>query len=94
MVKVGVTLIVAMTGASPVLTAENGEISPFPEAARPMEVSVLLQSKLVVPPVFVEVKVVEAGALLQTTRLAGSFTWPAGLTVMVKLWAGPLQLMD
>ena len=35
--KVGVTVIVATTGAKLLLTAANGAMFPFPEGARPME---------------------------------------------------------
>ena len=42
-VKVGVTTMVATTGAVPVLTAVNEAIFPVPLAARPMLVVVLVQ---------------------------------------------------
>jgi hypothetical protein len=50
--KIGVTVIVALTGAFPVLVAINEGMSPVPLAANPMEVAVLVQLKVVVPPVF------------------------------------------
>lgn len=39
----GVTVIVAVTGAVPLLTATNEAISPEPEAARPIELLVFVQ---------------------------------------------------
>ena len=46
---VGVTVMVAVTGAVPVLTAVKEAISPVPLAARPMEVFEFVQEKLVFP---------------------------------------------
>ena len=43
LVKVGVTVIVAITGAVVVLVTVNEEILPVPAAARPMEVFELTQ---------------------------------------------------
>lgn len=50
--KIGVTVIVALTGAFPVLVAVNEAMSPVPLAANPMEVAVLVQLYVVVPPEF------------------------------------------
>ena len=44
LVKVGVTTIVAITGAVPVLTAVNEAMFPVPDAARPMLVTELVQA--------------------------------------------------
>ena len=44
LVKVGVTTMVATTGADPVLTAVNEAILPVPLAARPMLVNELVQA--------------------------------------------------
>ena len=44
LVKVGVTTIVAITGAVPVLTAVKLAMLPMPLAARPMLVSELVQA--------------------------------------------------
>ncbi len=46
------------------------------------------------PPELVVAKATEAGALLHTTRLFGSITWPEGFTVMVKVCEGPVQPAD
>ena len=43
-VNVGVTTMVAITGAVPVFTAVNEAILPVPEAARPMLVVVLVHA--------------------------------------------------
>ena len=42
-VKDGVAVIVAVTGAAPVLTAVNAGILPFPEAARPIDGALFVQ---------------------------------------------------
>ena len=44
LVKVGVTTMVAITGAVPVFTAVNEAILPVPEAARPMLVVVFVHA--------------------------------------------------
>ena len=44
LVKVGVTVIVATTGAVPVLVAINEAILPLPEAARPILVTSFVQA--------------------------------------------------
>ena len=44
LVKVGVTTMVATTGADPVLTAVNEAMLPVPEAAKPMLVVELVQA--------------------------------------------------
>jgi hypothetical protein len=43
LVYVGVTVIVAITGAVPLLIAVNGVISPVPEANNPIEESEFVQ---------------------------------------------------
>lgn len=92
LVKVGVTVIVAITVDVPPLKAVNDGRLPFPLAASPMEGSLLDQVNVVVPPVLVVVKLTAADdAVLQTTTLLGWFTWADGLTVMVKLLVGPVQ---
>lgn len=47
----GVTVIVAVTGAVPLLVAVNEEMLPVPLAPRPMLVLLLLHAYVVVPPV-------------------------------------------
>ena len=44
LVKVGVTTIVATTGAVVVLTAVNEAILPVPDANKPMDVAVLVHA--------------------------------------------------
>jgi hypothetical protein len=87
---VGVTVIVAVTGALVVLIAVNDGIFPLPLAASPIVGSLLVQLKPVLPtaPVKLMALVEEP---LQTTWLAGSATLGVGLTVMVKLCAIPAQ---
>lgn len=58
--KLGVTVMVAVTGAEPLLVAWNDGIWPVPLAPRPIEVLVLLQAYVTVPPVALEVKLVAA----------------------------------
>jgi len=63
LVKVGVTIIVAMTGVVPALTAEKEAISPDPEAASPIPGVSLVQANDVVPPVLEVVKLTAVVAL-------------------------------
>ena len=51
--KVGVTFNAEVTGLLPVFIPVNAEISPVPLAARPIEVILFVQSKVVVPFTFV-----------------------------------------
>ena len=51
LVKVGVTVIVAVTGDVPVLMAVNAAILPVPLAPSPIEGVLLTQLYVVVPPV-------------------------------------------
>ncbi len=93
-VKVGVTVMVAITGAVPVLTAVNAAMSPVPEAGIPMEGSELTQENRVLPPVLVVEKIVgEAVAPLQITCEGGWFTCAFGLTVIVKVVVCPVQVV-
>ncbi len=55
-VNLGVTVIVAVTGAVPVLTAANEAISPTPLPPRPIEVVLFVQLYTIVPPVAVDPK--------------------------------------
>ena len=92
-VKVGVTVIVAVTGDVPALVAVKEAMLPVPLAARPIDIVLLVQSYVVAPPVLLVPKVTAiVGLLLQTTWSAGSFTWADGLTVIVKVCAVPEQL--
>jgi hypothetical protein len=67
LVKVGVTTIVATTGAVVLLVAVNKAIFPVPDAANPIEVALLVQAYVVVPIVLVVVKVTAVALALQTT---------------------------
>ncbi len=91
--KVGVTVMVALIGAVPPLVAVKAGSGPLPLAPRPIAVLLLLHSYVVLPPLRSVVKV-NAGtaALLQCTWSAGSSTCADGLTVIVKVCAGPVQL--
>jgi len=51
LLKVGVTVIVALIGAEPVLVAVKAGSEPVPLAPRPIAVFELLQAYVVVPPV-------------------------------------------
>ena len=70
LVKVGVTVIVAVIGAVPVFTAIN-EIFPVLAAASPIAGLEFVQEYVVLPPVLFVVKVTEAFSPLHTTTLAG-----------------------
>jgi hypothetical protein len=54
LVYTGVTVIVAVTGTIPILTAANEAISPVPLAPRPIEVVLFVQLYTTVPPVAVD----------------------------------------
>ncbi len=56
LVYAGVTVIVAETGAVPVLTAVKEGMSPVPLAPRPIEVVLFTQLYTIVPPVVGEPK--------------------------------------
>ena len=91
-VNVGVTTIVAITGAVPVLVAVNDEMFPIPDAKSPIPGVSFVQAKVVVPQVLLVPKITDIVlALLQTTWLAGWITWPVGFTVIVKVFVGPVQ---
>ena len=81
---VGVTSMVATTGALVIFTAVNDMISPVPDAPRPIAVLLLVHS-YVVDPVAVRVEKMISAVLspLQTTWFAGVFTCPAGLYITV-----------
>ena len=90
-VKVGVTVIVAVTGAVPALDAVNAAIVPVPFVARPMEPSELVQ--LYVPPGTDPEKVtVLVGVPLQTVWFDTGLTVGPGFTVIVKDAGVPLHV--
>ena len=91
-VKVGVTTIVATTGAVVMLVAGKEAILLVPVAARPMLVLSLVQVYVVVPTEFVVVKsTAVVVAPLQSSWLEGGSTSPVGLTVMLKVFVEPTQ---
>ena len=95
LVMVGVTVMVAIAGAVPVFIATNAGILPVPVAPSPMLVLLFVQVYKVVPPVLTVPKVTSAVLIvLQTSWSAGRFTCPVGLTVMRKVFDGPLQLIE
>ena len=85
----GVTVMVATIGPMVVLVVTNGSISPVPLAARPMPVLLLVQ--LYVEP-GVPLKVIKAVVTpVQYTLLLTGVTTGIGLTVIVKVFEGPVQ---
>lgn len=86
----GVTVIVAVVGVAPLLTAVKLAISPRPAAARPIEVLSFVQLNCV--PATVPVKRAAFVVLpLQSTWLATAATVGVGLTVMVNVLDVPVQ---
>ena len=78
--NVGVTIIVATTGAVPVLVAVKERISPEPEAGIPIPGWSFVHEYVVVPIVLVVVKRISVVASsLQCTWSPGWFTCPSGL---------------
>jgi hypothetical protein len=86
----GVTIIVATSGAVPLLTAANEGTSPIPVAASPIDVLLLVQLKVVPATGPLTVTCVVA-APLQTAWSAIAFTIGVGFTVIVRLPDGPAQ---
>lgn len=86
----GVTVMVAVTGALVVLIAVNDGISPVPFAARPIEGSLLVQLKEVVPTEPVKLTM-PVGNPLHTARLAGTNTLGIGFKVIVKIAGAPVH---
>ena len=83
-VAVGVTVMVAVAGAVPVLVAVNAPILPVPLAARPMDVVLFVQLKVV--PTTEPLKLTaEVVAPLQSVWLETAFTSGVGLIDIVAL---------
>ena len=91
LVYVGVTVIVATTGALVGLVAVKDAILPVPDAARPMLVLLLVQLYTVFAPLPVKITAA-VGAPLHTAWLATAFTVGVGLTVIVNVIVGPVQV--
>lgn len=82
LVNVGVTVIVAVTGALVTFVAINDRISSTPDAPNPMDGVLLVQVYVTMPPVFGLLKfTVAVGEPLHTTWLATAFIVGVGLTV-------------
>jgi hypothetical protein len=79
---VGVTVIVAVTGAVPVFTAVKPGVFPEPEAARPIAVLLFVQAKVVVPTLLVNAEAATEPPL-HTVMFAGTTTFGTGSTVIV-----------
>lgn len=89
LVKVGVTVMVAVIGA-PVLLVATKLILPVPVAPSPM--SILLLAQLYTVPATGPVKFTATGAPAHTVWLATAFTDGVGFTVMVKVFGVPVQV--
>ena len=89
---VGVTVIVAVTGALPVLVALKEAMLPLPFAARPIEGSLLVQAYVVPATGFVNVTAVVATPL-HKVWLATASTVAVGFTVIVKVRGVPPQAL-
>lgn len=86
----GVTVIVAITGVLPVLVAVKAFISPVPLAARPIDVLLFVQLKVV--PVTAPVNVIEVVVEpLHNAWFTGWFTSGLGFTVIVNVLGVPGQ---
>ena len=70
LVKVGTTIIVPVMGAVPGFVAVN-EISPVPDAPRPIDVFELVHAYVVVPPPLTVEKFTVPGLLLHKTMFRG-----------------------
>jgi len=91
----GVTVMVATSGPLVVFVVTNGAISPVPLAARPMA-GVLLVQLYTVPgtlPVVPLNGITKVVAPVQYALLATGATVGSGLTVMVKVLNGPVQVV-
>ena len=95
LVNTGVTVMIAIIGLVPVLTAVKLAILPVPLAASPMDGALLVQLNESAPvgPVVGLVKLTAAvGVPLQTVWLATGFTIGVGFTVMVNVIGVPVQV--
>lgn len=69
-------------------------MSPVPEAPNPIEGLVFVQAYVLVPPEFEDPKVIAATVFpLQTSMFVGLVTFAFGLTVIVKVFVKPIQLV-
>lgn len=95
-VYVGVTVMVAVTGAVVALAATNDPILPEPLAAKPMEGVLFTQLKTTLLPPLLLLGLTNAIAVvedpLHNTWLATAFTVAVGFTVILKVVGRPVQL--
>jgi hypothetical protein len=85
-------VIVAVTGVVPVFTAVKLAMSPTPVAPKPIEGVLFVQLYTIVPPVAVDPKDTDVVVPpLHTTSLDTEFTVAVGFTVIVNVFAGPVQ---
>jgi len=89
---VEVTVIVAITGVVPKLTAVNAGIFPVSLACNPMVVSLFVQEKEAPGSELIN-EVAGIKTPLQTTIFDGTVTVDVGLIVIVKETARPVQLL-
>jgi hypothetical protein len=91
-IKVGVTVMVATTGAVVILVAIKVGMLPTPFAARPIDGALFVHANITLPPVAGLLNAIAAvDDPLHNTWLATGFTVATGLTVMVKVIGKPLQ---
>ena len=88
----GVTVIVAVTAATPALIAVKLAMLPDPDAANPID-GVLFVQLNVVPAVRLVKFTAAVAVLLHTTWFAGGFTTGVGLTVIVNVIGVPVQVV-
>ena len=89
--ETGVTVIVAVTGVLVLLIAVKAGMLPVPLAAKPIDVLLLIQLKLV-PATEPEKLTTLVNAPSHKAWFAGLFTSGDGLIVMVNVFGVPLQL--
>ena len=89
--KFGVTVTVVTIGLFTVLVAINS-ILPEPELSNPVEISVLVHSKVFSPPEFELEKGIWTKSPSLYTRSSISLTCASGLIVILKLIGSPEQL--
>lgn len=87
---VGVTVIVAVTGAAVLFTAVKLGILPWPLAARPM-LGVLLVQLKIVPATVPENVIAAVAAPLHNVWLVTALTFALGFTVIVNVIGAPVQ---
>jgi hypothetical protein len=87
---VGVTVIVAVTADEVVFTAVKEAIFPLPLAARPID-GVLFVQLNVVPATGLPNVIAVVAVPAQSVWLATAFTVAVGFTVMVNVFAAPVQ---